>query len=41
VKIEFDAVKNLVNRDKHEVSLADAAHLDWTSLLATRDIRRD
>jgi hypothetical protein len=41
VKIEFDAVKDLVNRDKHGVSLVDAAQLDWTSLLAKRDIRRD
>jgi uncharacterized DUF497 family protein len=41
VKIEFDAVKDLVNRDKHGVSLADAAQLDWTSVLAKRDIRRD
>lgn len=40
VKVEFDAVKDLVNRDKHGVSLADAAQLDWTSLLAKRDSRR-
>ena len=41
VKIEFDAVKDLMNRDKHGVSLADAAQLDWTRLFAKRDIRRD
>jgi len=41
VKIEFDAVKDLVNRDKHGLSLAHAAQLDWTSLLAKRDFRRD
>ena len=41
MKIEFDAVKDLVNRDKHGVSLADAAQLDWTSVLAKRDICRD
>ena len=41
MKIEFDAVKDLVNRDKHGVSLADAAQLDWTSLFAKRDIGRE
>jgi uncharacterized protein len=41
VKIEFDAVKDLVNRDKHGVSLADAAQLDWNTVLAKRDVRRD
>jgi uncharacterized DUF497 family protein len=41
VKIEFDAVKDLVNRGKHGVSLADAAQLAWNSLLAKRDTRRN
>jgi uncharacterized DUF497 family protein len=41
LKIEFDAVKDLLNRDKHGASLADAAQLDWNTLVAKRDTRRD
>jgi len=41
VQIEFDAAKDAINRDKHGVSLADAAQLDWTTVVAYPDGRRD
>ena len=41
MKIEFDAAKDLVNRDKHGLSLGDAARLDWTTVLAKPDARWD
>jgi uncharacterized DUF497 family protein len=38
---EFDKPKDWANRDKHGVSLAEAAEFDWLSVLARRDNRRD
>ena len=39
--VEFDTAKDGGNVDKHGVSLALASHLDWESVLARRDNRRD
>jgi hypothetical protein len=41
VHIEFDAAKDLANRDKHGLSLVEAARMDWTTAIAKRDRRRD
>ena len=41
VRIEFDAAKDGTNRDKHGVSLGEAARLDWERALAKPDRRRD
>lgn len=39
--VEFDRSKDGANRVKHGVALAVAAELDWLSVLALRDKRRD
>jgi len=41
MKIDFDPDKDDANRSKHDLSLADAASLDWETLLEKRDTRRD
>ena len=41
VRIEFDAAKDGTNRDRHGVSLGEAARLDWERALAKPDRRRD
>lgn len=41
VRIEFDATKDGANRDKHGISLGEAARLDWETALAKPDRRRD
>lgn len=41
MEIAFDRVKDAANLQKHGVSLADAVHLDWSSLLVATDTRRD
>ncbi|MDN7177702.1 BrnT family toxin [Caballeronia sp. SEWSISQ10-4 2] len=41
MEIAFDRVKDAANLQKHGVSLADAVHLDWSSLLIATDTRRD
>lgn len=41
VRIEFDAAKDEANRDKHGISLGDAARLEWETALAKPDRRRD
>jgi hypothetical protein len=41
VKFEFDAAKDGANRDKHGLSLGEAARMDWTTVLARPDRRRD
>jgi uncharacterized protein len=41
MRIEFDAGKDLANRDKHGLSLSDAAQLDWTTVIAKPDRRKD
>ncbi|MBK1674177.1 MULTISPECIES: BrnT family toxin [Ectothiorhodospira] len=39
--IEYDADKDAANRAKHGVSLAEAKALEWDTLLAMEDRRRD
>ncbi|MFO1337203.1 MAG: BrnT family toxin [Burkholderiaceae bacterium] len=39
MKIEFDPAKDRVNREKHGVSLAVAAELDWDAALVWVDDR--
>jgi uncharacterized DUF497 family protein len=41
VRFEFDPNKDLLNVDKHGVSLALAAELDWDDALLWVDDRRD
>ncbi|WP_158940240.1 BrnT family toxin [Burkholderia sp. S171] len=41
MEIAFDRVKDAANLQKHGVSLADAVHLDRSSLFTTTDTRRD
>jgi uncharacterized DUF497 family protein len=41
MKIDFDPEKDESNRSKHGLSLADAVALDWETLLAKRDLRRE
>lgn len=41
MKIVFDAKKDAINRAKHGISLEDAAWLDWNTLIAYQDTRRD
>lgn len=41
MEIEFDADKDAINREKHGISLAEAAYLDWTTVLAKSDRRKD
>lgn len=41
VKITFDSTKDATNQDKHGVSLAKAAELEWESALIWPDLRRD
>src|ERR1700712_2858859 len=41
MEIASDRVKDAANLQKHGVSLADAVHLDWSSLLIATKPRRD
>jgi uncharacterized protein len=41
VNIEFDPEKDRLNRQKHGISLAEAARLDLESAALVRDDRRD
>ena len=41
VKVEFDPVKDEINRAKHGVSLQAAASFDWDSALEREDDRFD
>ena len=41
MEIEFDADKDAVNVEKHGVSLADASQLEWETLWAMEDRRRE
>ena len=41
MEIEFDAAKDRANREKHGVSLGDAAHLDWMEIVAEVDDRKE
>jgi uncharacterized protein len=39
--IEFDAAKDKANREKHSVSLGEAAQLDWDAALVAPDTRHE
>lgn len=39
--VTFDAAKDVANHDKHGVSLAKAAQLEWDTTLTWPDLRRD
>jgi uncharacterized DUF497 family protein len=41
MEIEFDAVKDRINREKHGISLALAAEIDIAAALVRPDRRRD
>lgn len=41
MKITFDPAKDKSNMVKHGVSLADAAELDWNSVVVKPDTRKD
>ena len=41
MRIEFDLQKDVVNKDKHGVSLAFATELDWENSLVWIDERRE
>jgi uncharacterized protein len=41
VEIEFDPVKDDINRAKHGISLADATRFDWDTALEREDDRFD
>ena len=41
MNIEFDAAKDEANVEKHGVSLALAAEIEWTDVLCAPDSRRD
>jgi len=39
MKITFDLLKDLINQQKHGISLADAALLDWNAIQVEVDER--
>lgn len=41
MEIEFDPNKDKANLNKHGVSLAEAANLDWGNAMETEDDRED
>jgi uncharacterized DUF497 family protein len=41
MKISFDAKKDIANQAKHGVSLENAQLIDWDTVLAMPDVRRD
>ena len=41
MKFNFDSNKDAINLAKHQLSLADAANLDWMAALIWVDNRRD
>lgn len=41
MKVICDAPKDAINKEKHGVSLTDAALIDWDSALTWQDTRRD
>ncbi len=41
IELEYDPQKDVINIEKHNVSLADAAFLEWELLWATEDNRSD
>jgi|GEM_PF-2496895 len=41
MKIEFDPTKDAINRDKHGISLGEAARIDWDNAVTWPDLRFD
>jgi len=41
MNITFDPNKDAINQAKHGISLADAEQIEWNTLFATPDQRRD
>jgi len=41
MKFTFDAKKDVINSAKHNLSLAEAEHLDWVDMLSWVDDRQD
>jgi uncharacterized DUF497 family protein len=41
MQISFDLKKNVANLAKHGLSLADAELIEWDTVLAMPDVRRD
>ncbi|MBF0157063.1 MAG: BrnT family toxin [Magnetococcales bacterium] len=41
MKIIHDPAKEIINREKHGLSLGEAAYLDWDKALIWEDTRRD
>ncbi|TVQ70364.1 MAG: BrnT family toxin [Chromatiaceae bacterium] len=41
MKIHFDPAKDAGNQAKHGVPLSDAMHLNWNTLMAWEDRRKD
>jgi uncharacterized DUF497 family protein len=41
MEISFDLKKNVANLAKHGLSLADAEFIEWDTVLAMPDVRRD
>ncbi|KXU39017.1 hypothetical protein AXE65_10785 [Ventosimonas gracilis] len=41
MKIEFDPAKDAINRNKHGISLGEAARIDWDNVVAWPDRRFD
>lgn len=41
MEIEFDPDKDVLNQDKHGLSLADTVRLDWSNAVVLSDLRFD
>ena len=41
MKVICDATKDAINKEKHGVSLTEAAFIDWEAALIWQDTRRD
>jgi uncharacterized DUF497 family protein len=41
MKFTFDTNKDAINIEKHNLSLAEAEHLDWADMLSWLDDRKD
>ncbi|MBF0427203.1 MAG: BrnT family toxin [Magnetococcales bacterium] len=41
MRIVYAPTKDATNQEKHGISLAEAAHLDWDKILVWEDNRRD
>ena len=41
MRVIYDVAKDAVNKEKHGVSLTDAAFIDWNAALIWQDTRQD